>query len=266
MQRLGILLIVLGIVYPVNAADKKAGVAMSVAGAACHGGNGSSVNAKYPNLAGQKAAYLTKQLKAFRAGTRKNTLMKVMADLLSDTDTENLAAFFSSLQGTTGDVTSQIPAEISRTRVSFPANYKQDFTHYTTINFPKRKQVRTYLANDVVLQAARNGDPLPDGSMLFVEIFKAKLDAEKNPIKGNDGYFVKDKLVVYTAMAKQKGWGDDFPELLRNGDWNYAVFKSDKTIRKGLNQASCLVCHLPHVDTSYVFSLKQLTEKARAAR
>jgi len=64
--------------------------------------------------------------------------------------------------------------------VSSYSEAKQGFTQYTTINFPDRKQVRTYLANAIALQAARQGEPLPDGSVLLVEIFSAKLDAEKN--------------------------------------------------------------------------------------
>ena len=29
---------------------------------------------------------------------------------------------------------------------------------------------------------------------------------------------------IGTAMARAAGWGKDFPEMLRNEDWNYAVF------------------------------------------
>ena len=43
-----------------NAAEQK-----SAACVACHGATGVSTIPMYPNLAGQKAAYLEKQLKAF---------------------------------------------------------------------------------------------------------------------------------------------------------------------------------------------------------
>lgn len=135
--------------------------------------------------------------------------------------------------------------------------------YYTAINFPDRKQVRYYYANPVALQAARQGDPLPDGSVLLVEVFKAKLDSAGTPLKGEDGFFVKDTLTLFTAMERQPGWGNNIPEEFRNENWHYAVFKADGT-REGTNQAKCLVCHKPKASVSYLFTLGQLTEKARA--
>lgn len=51
----------------------------------------------YPNLKGQKEAYLVKQLKAFKDGTRKDPTMNAMAKPLSDADMANLAAYYASL-------------------------------------------------------------------------------------------------------------------------------------------------------------------------
>ncbi len=66
--------------------------------AACHGANGISTNDMWPNLRGQKAQYIVKQLKAFKAGTRKDPLMSPQAAQLSDQDIENVAAYYSSLK------------------------------------------------------------------------------------------------------------------------------------------------------------------------
>ena len=79
------------------AADVAAGKAKSAVCAGCHGANGKSNNPLWPNLAGQKDAYIMKQLKAFRDGSRKDPTMSPMAKPLSDADIENLAAYFSSL-------------------------------------------------------------------------------------------------------------------------------------------------------------------------
>ncbi len=46
--------------------------------------------------------------------------------------------------------------------------------------------------------------------------------------------------------------------MLRNGDWNYAVFTPAKTPRPGVNQAGCLACHKPRGKASYVFTLNEL--------
>ncbi|HKK13148.1 MAG TPA: cytochrome c [Gammaproteobacteria bacterium] len=81
----------------VAAGDISAGKAKAGTCAGCHGANGISNNPLWPNLAGQKEAYLIKQLKAFREGTRTDPLMSPMAKPLSDADIQNLAAYFSSL-------------------------------------------------------------------------------------------------------------------------------------------------------------------------
>lgn len=62
----------------------------------CHGKDGRSTNPSYPILAGQHADYIQKQLRAFRAGTRKDPIMNGMAAPLTDQDIEDVAAFFQS--------------------------------------------------------------------------------------------------------------------------------------------------------------------------
>ena len=64
----------------------------------CHGANGISAVPTYPNLAGQKEAYLVKQMKAFKDGTRKDPTMNAMAAPLSDEDIAHLAAYYASLK------------------------------------------------------------------------------------------------------------------------------------------------------------------------
>ena len=81
----------------VFAGDIAAGNSKSATCMACHGANGISQIPMYPNLAGQKEQYLAIQLKAFRAGERKNMVMAPMVAGLSDADIENLAAYYASL-------------------------------------------------------------------------------------------------------------------------------------------------------------------------
>ena len=79
------------------AGDLAAGKSKAASCSGCHGVNGISANPLWPNLAGQKEAYLVKQLKAFRDGARSDPMMTPMAKPLSGADIENLAAYFSSL-------------------------------------------------------------------------------------------------------------------------------------------------------------------------
>jgi cytochrome c553 len=80
------------------AGDIAAGKTKAASCAGCHGADGISANPLWPNLAGQKAPYLAKQLKAFRDGVRQDPMMSAMARPLSDADIENLAAYYSSLK------------------------------------------------------------------------------------------------------------------------------------------------------------------------
>ena len=53
------------------AGDAAAGKTKAASCAACHGANGISAVPTYPNLAGQKEAYLVKQMKAFKDKTHR---------------------------------------------------------------------------------------------------------------------------------------------------------------------------------------------------
>ena len=93
---------ILTILFSINslalAANINAGKEKSSVCVACHGNKGISGNKQWPNLAGQQSLYITKQLKDFRSGQRKSSIMQGMAASLSDTDINNLAAYFSSLK------------------------------------------------------------------------------------------------------------------------------------------------------------------------
>lgn len=59
--------------------------------AACHGADGNSGTPAYPKLAQQHPEYLVKQLREYKAGTRKNAIMQGMAATLSEQDMKNIA-------------------------------------------------------------------------------------------------------------------------------------------------------------------------------
>jgi len=261
MKKLLGLSVVLALAPVAQAADLEAGKAkVATVCAACHGANGVSVSDTIPNLAAQRAGYLEAQLKVLKDGTRKNPVMNAIAAQLSPEDMANVAAYFAAQPGPASGTKSGFLPNVAKTHVSFPEGYKDSFTKYHTINFPATGQVRYYFANKAAVQAAKEGKPLPDGSVLFAEVYAAKVDADKKPVVGSDGFFVAEKLLFYTAMARGAGWGADIPEMLRNENWNYAVFTTDKQHRPGVNQAECLACHKPLDKASYTFTLKQIAE------
>ncbi len=79
--------------------DPKAGKGKSELCQGCHGADGMSVNPECPNLAGQKAGYIIKQVEDFQRGLRHNDTMTAMAGLAGDAqDLKDIAAYFSSLK------------------------------------------------------------------------------------------------------------------------------------------------------------------------
>lgn len=63
----------------------------------CHGAHGISTKQIYPNLAGQKEAYLINAINEYKNGMRKDPTMVAMAAPLGAQVIADLAAFFSSL-------------------------------------------------------------------------------------------------------------------------------------------------------------------------
>ncbi|HUH92621.1 MAG TPA: c-type cytochrome [Casimicrobiaceae bacterium] len=62
---------------------------------ACHGADGNSASPANPNLAGQQAEYISRQLAHFKDGTRSNPIMSGMAATLTPEDMLALGVYFS---------------------------------------------------------------------------------------------------------------------------------------------------------------------------
>jgi cytochrome c553 len=91
-----------------EAGDAKAGRAKAEAVCGvCHGVDGLAKIPEAPNLAGQSETYLTEQISAFKSGERKNEMMSVVVQDLSDTDIENLAAYYSGIEISVGKTPAQ---------------------------------------------------------------------------------------------------------------------------------------------------------------
>jgi len=77
--------------------DARAGAAIAPACSNCHGEAGISADAIIPNLAGQSAAAIYKQLDDFKSTKRDPALMGVFVSTLSDQNLLDLAAHYESL-------------------------------------------------------------------------------------------------------------------------------------------------------------------------
>jgi cytochrome c553 len=63
---------------------------------ACHGLDGNSATPDYPKLAGQYPDYLSKALRDYKSGARKNPIMAGFAGALTAKDIDNVAAYYAS--------------------------------------------------------------------------------------------------------------------------------------------------------------------------
>ncbi len=87
------------LVLSAQAADAQAGKAKATSACAiCHGPVGLSQMPSAPHLAGQPSIYIEEQMKHYRSGKRTHEVMGVIAKPLTDTDIENLAAWYSSIK------------------------------------------------------------------------------------------------------------------------------------------------------------------------
>ena len=76
--------------------DPEAGRKLAGQCRTCHGLDGIAQIPVAPNIGGEPAGYLARQLEAFRSGARVNEMMSVVAASLSDAQIADLAAWYAS--------------------------------------------------------------------------------------------------------------------------------------------------------------------------
>jgi hypothetical protein len=143
-------------------------------------------------------------------------------------------------------------------KVAFPENYAKGVL-YTTVDRADNKQYRELYTSAEAVAAAKKGQPLPNGTVITLVQYAAKLDDKGNPVKDANGRFIKDKLLAYTVMEKRTGWGAEYPEAKRNGEWEYQAFRADKSVNTNAKLDGCFNCHKPlGTKVDYVFSYDKM--------
>ena len=148
-------------------------------------------------------------------------------------------------------------------KIAFPEDYAKG-TLYSTLDRHDNKQYRELWATPAAVEAARKGEAAPSGTVLTLVQYKAQLDAAGEPVKDAKGRFQKGDLVAYTVMEKRDGWGAEYRDDVRNGEWEYQAFGPDKKVNEKANLAACFTCHKPHAGQDFVISLAGL--KGHAGR
>lgn len=144
--------------------------------------------------------------------------------------------------------------------LAFPAGYDQG-VKYATLDRWDNKQVRDFWASAEVVAAAKAGKPIPEGAVLTLAAFAAKLDADGKPVLDANGRFIKDKLVAVNPMKKDQAAAALIPAEIRNGDWIYQSFSADGKVNDKANLAGCYQCHLPFAQDDYLTNMAKLAGK-----
>lgn len=121
-------------------------------------------------------------------------------------------------------------------RVAFPDNI-DELIHYTTFT---RNEEERMLTTRAAIEAAQAGQPMPDGTHVVIQFWK------------------DDAITRYFVMQKGAGWGADYDEARRTGDWQFQYFNADGTVREGENSARCQACHQSRADDQYQFMYSDL--------
>ena len=146
-------------------------------------------------------------------------------------------------------------------QIAFPLY--QTHVLYAVYDLPRTKQVREAYINPEALKHVRPGEPLPSGTVLTMPAFKAVLDERGEPVKDANGRYIRGSLELILVMEKRTGWGAEYPEDLRNGEWKYQRFRPAGARDEQVDSKVCLACHKPKRADDYVFTMPDLVEFSR---
>lgn len=148
-------------------------------------------------------------------------------------------------------------AQANPGQIEFPANYK-DFVQYLSLDRTQNPdQIIRLFADPTALSGVDKNGQLPYGSTLVAEIYKAEKDAEGQVKESALGKRIRGKLALIAVMQRRQGSDADYPEGMRNNDWDFAAFKPDGSVaNKDLN--SCAACHAPLTEHRHLFSYQHL--------
>ena len=152
-----------------------------------------------------------------------------------------------------------VQVQASADNVAFPENYAKG-VKWLVVDKAETKQVHELYATPEAIEAARKDQPMPNGTVFTVVQYSAQLDAQGNPVKGADGRLVKGEIRGFNAMEKRNGWGSEYPETLRNGEWEYRAFTADKKPNEEAKLTACFECHKPLASQDFVHAYDKLKE------
>ena len=144
--------------------------------------------------------------------------------------------------------------------IEYPEGYEQTFTNYLSLDRTQNPdQIIRLFGNDIAMQGPDDDGKLPYGSVLVAEVYKAKKDADGKVLTSALGRRIRGDLALIAVMQREEGWGESYPESLRNGNWDFAAFKPNGEVADK-NLDACRACHAPLKSMNHVFSYEHFTQ------
>ena len=160
--------------------------------------------------------------------------------------------------GVAGAMTLALQAFAGGEKIAFPEGFEKGVL-YATVDRYDIKQYRELYSTKPAVDAIKAGKPIPSGTVLTLVQYKAKVDDKGVPVKDANGHFQKGDVAGIVVMEKRDGWGTEYPDDIRNGNWEYQAFTADKKVNDKANLKSCFQCHKPHAGQDFVMSLARLS-------
>lgn len=119
-------------------------------------------------------------------------------------------------------------------------------------------QLREMYVNQIALDAAKAGKPLPSGTILVRNIYEVVRDHDGTPAKNAEGRLTKSKLLSVNVMEKRTGWGGRHSA----GEWDFQSFAADGTRNAKPSASDCFACHQKAQAQDFVFGLDRIRAAA----
>jgi hypothetical protein len=122
-------------------------------------------------------------------------------------------------------------------RVTFPKELER-LTHYTTVK--RGNSTEHMLTTREAIDAVRYGKEIPVGTHVVLVDYR------------------DNKVFRYFVMEKGQGWGAEYDERRRTGDWQFQAFKPDRTVNPAENSARCQSCHQSQAGQQFMYTFRDL--------
>jgi hypothetical protein len=129
-----------------------------------------------------------------------------------------------------------LQAGAEENRVTFPGNFAE-YVRYGV--FDRGSSGEEAFALPKTITISKNGLPLPNGTQLVLRILK------------------NGELTSYFVMQKGEGWGADYDEERRTGDWQFQQFDTNMQVMTSTNTAQCQSCHSRAVSDA-MYTIEQM--------